>query len=85
MSDVVVRHLERDRFRIFVRGYELDVDQPIQDGGDDKAPTPTELPVSSLASCVAFDAGRFLRRYNLAADDLIVEWTPTGRQTVWRE
>lgn len=77
MSDVVVRPLERDRFRIFIRGHELDVDQPIEDGGDDKAPTPTELLVASLASCVAFYAGRFLRRHELATDGLTVKCTPT--------
>jgi putative redox protein len=75
MSNVVVRHLERDRFRIEIRGHELDVDQPIEDGGDDKAPTPTELFAASLASCVGFYAERFLRRHDLPAEGLTAEYS----------
>jgi uncharacterized OsmC-like protein len=41
------------------------VDQPAEAGGADTAPTPTELFVASLASCVAFYAGRFLDRHHL--------------------
>jgi putative redox protein len=73
MSDLVVRHLEGDRFRIEIRGHALEVDQPIEDGGDDKAPTPTELFAASLASCVGFYAERFLRRHDLPVDGLTVE------------
>jgi putative redox protein len=38
-------------------------DQPRDAGGDDAGPTPTELFVAGLAACVAFYAGRFLRRH----------------------
>jgi len=72
MTDILVRHLERDRFRVEVRGHALDVDQPIADGGGDKAPTPTELFAASLASCVAFFAGRYLRRHDLPIEGLEV-------------
>jgi uncharacterized OsmC-like protein len=37
------------------------VHQPMADGGQDGA-TPTELLVASLASCIAFYAGRCLLR-----------------------
>jgi putative redox protein len=77
MSGIVVRHVERDRFRIEIRGHNLDVDQPIEDGGDDKAPTPTELFVASLASCVAFYARRYLWRHELPTEGLAVECSPT--------
>lgn len=40
--------------------------------GDDSAATPTELFVASLASCVAFYAGRFLHRHDLPRDGLRV-------------
>jgi uncharacterized OsmC-like protein len=70
---LVVRHLERDRLRIEIRGHHLDVDQPVEDGGDDKAPTPTELFAASLASCVGFYAERFLRRHDLPTEGLAVE------------
>lgn len=66
MSDELrVRHVGGDRFAIEVRGHELTVDQPVNAGGEDTAPTPTELFVAGLASCVAFYARRFLARHDL--------------------
>lgn len=68
-----VEHLGGDRFAIDVRGHRLLVDQPADLGGEDSAPTPTELFVASLASCVAFYARRYLRRHDLDATGLAVE------------
>jgi len=48
-------------------------DQPHDAGGDDVGPTPTELFVTSLASCVGFYAERFLRRHRLPVEGLRVE------------
>ena len=73
MADIQVRHERGDRFRIAVRGHEVIVDQPIGDGGEDTGPTPTELFVAGLASCIAFYAGRYLRRHGLRADGMGVE------------
>lgn len=73
MNGIKVRHEEGDRFRVSIRGHELFVDQPVDDGGQDSAPTPTELFVAGLASCVAFYAGRFLRRHDLPAEGLAVD------------
>ncbi|MEO6701692.1 MAG: OsmC family protein [Jatrophihabitantaceae bacterium] len=72
MQPVTVRHQGGDLFAISVRGHEFFVDQPIDDGGEDKAPTPTELFVASLASCVAFYARRYLKRHSLSEDGLSV-------------
>jgi putative redox protein len=69
---LTVAHRGGDRFRIRVRGHEIDVDQPVGDGGEDTAPTPTELFVAALASCVAFYARRYLTRHGLPADGLEV-------------
>jgi putative redox protein len=49
-----------DRHRVAVRGHELLVDQPCSDGGDDAGPTPVELFIASLASCIAHYARRGL-------------------------
>lgn len=68
-----VTHLGGDRFELAVRQHKLQVDQPAEDGGEDTAPTPTELFVSSLASCVAFYVRRFLTRHDLPTDGLEVE------------
>jgi putative redox protein len=59
-EELQVRHLGDDRFAIDVRGHEIVVDQPVDAGGQDTAPTPTELFVASLAGCVAFYARRYL-------------------------
>jgi putative redox protein len=75
---VTVRHLGGDRLRIQVRGHELLTDQPVEEGGEDTAPTPTELFLASLAACVEFYAERFLRRHELPTEGLAVtcdwEW-----------
>jgi uncharacterized OsmC-like protein len=69
---LTVTHLEQDRFRIDVRGHSLTVDQPADAGGQDTAPTPTELLVGSLAGCVAYYARRYLARHGLPTDGLTV-------------
>lgn len=72
MSAITVRYLDGDRFAILSRGHRVTVDQPVADGGSDTAPTPTELFVGSLASCVAFYTRRYLARHGLPFDGLTV-------------
>ena len=72
MNSIVVRHIDGDRFAIHLRGHEVTVDQPFSDGGTDAGPTPTELFVAGLASCVAFYARRYLARHDLPTDGLAV-------------
>jgi putative redox protein len=69
---VAVRHVAGDAYAISVRGHAVLVDQPVGDGGQDAAATPTELLVASLASCVAFYAGRYLLRHGLDRSGLAV-------------
>jgi putative redox protein len=69
---IAVTHEGGDRLRIETRGHVLFTDQPVEDGGNDTAPTPTEMFVSSLAACVAFYAERFLRRHRLPTEGLKV-------------
>jgi putative redox protein len=71
-ATISVRHLGEDRLAISVRGHALTADQPLGGGGEDTAPTPTELFVASLAACVAFYAERFLRRHGLETEGLVV-------------
>jgi putative redox protein len=49
-----------DRHRVEVRGHQLLVDQPRGDGGEDAGPTPVELFIASLASCIGHYARRGL-------------------------
>jgi len=67
-----VRHVHGDRFEIDVRGHVIAVDQPVDDGGTDTAPTPTELFVAGLTSCVGFYARRYLVRHGLPDEGLTV-------------
>lgn len=67
---LAVTHLHGDAYEIQMRGHRLTVDQPVDAGGANLGPTPTELFAASLAACVGFYAGRFLRRHGLAAEGL---------------
>jgi LmbE family N-acetylglucosaminyl deacetylase/uncharacterized OsmC-like protein len=62
-----------DRFDISVRGHVVTVDQPEDAGGEDTAPTPTELFLAGLVSCIGFYARRYLRRHAIPEDGLAVE------------
>lgn len=65
-------YLDGDRFATTIRDHVVTVDQPNTDGGQDTAPTPTELFIASLASCVGFYARRYLARHHLPAAGLSV-------------
>ncbi|MGA7988879.1 MAG: OsmC family protein [Candidatus Dormiibacterota bacterium] len=58
--ELSVVSLGGDRHRITVGRHELIVDQPRDAGGEDAGPTPTDLFVASLASCIAHYARRGL-------------------------
>ncbi len=67
-----VRFVYGESYEVWVRGHRVLVDQPAGAGGQDAAPTPTELFVASLATCVAFYAGRYLTRHGYDRDGLAV-------------
>lgn len=75
MATISVRHQEGSRSTISLRGHEITVDQPVEDGGGDAGPTPSELFVASLASCVVYFAEGFLARHRLDPSGLGVEAT----------
>jgi putative redox protein len=70
MEQITVRSRGGDRYEIDIREHRLVVDQPVDGGGTDTGPTPTELFVASVASCAAHYAGRFLARHGVDADGL---------------
>ena len=71
-QEMEARWVAGEAYEVTVRGHRLVVDQPTDAGGQDSAPTPTELFVASLATCVAFYAGRFLTRHGYRRDGLAV-------------
>jgi uncharacterized OsmC-like protein len=72
MGQAIASHVDGERYEILLRGHSVPVDQPVESGGADSAPTPTELFVGSLAACVAFYAGRYLDRHGYGRDGLEV-------------
>lgn len=72
-AELAVRHIEGDRFEIAVRSHRFTVDQPVEDGGTDQAPTPTEFFVGGLASCVAYYVRRYLSRHEFSSEGLVVD------------
>ena len=61
------------RFAIAIRDHVVHVDQPVEDGGADSAPTPLELLLASLASCVAHYARNYLVRHEISGEGLKVQ------------
>ena len=80
MSTMTVQYLNGDQFAVGVREHAITVD-PVADGGEDTAPTPTELRVASLASRTAYQAHRYLSRHQLPTTGLTVtaEYTLASR------
>ena len=73
MGSLHVRAEEGDRFAVAVGQHVVHVDQRVDDGGEDSAPTPVELFAASLATCVAHYARRYLRRHDLPTEGLAVD------------
>ena len=69
-QELDVQYLTGEAYEVSVRGHRVRVDQPAEIGGDDTAVTPTELFVASLATCVAFYAGRYLTRHGYSREGL---------------
>jgi putative redox protein len=75
-----VTHEGGTRFEIGVRSHRFHVDQPAGGGGEDSAPTPTELFVASVAGCAAFYGRTYLERRGLPDRvDIQARWTIAPR------
>lgn len=70
-----------------VRGHELLVGEPVQDGGDDRGPMPTELLTAALASCmtlaVQYVAAK--RDRTVPGLEVVVEARRAGREPRYGE
>lgn len=75
MSRIDVVHDIGVRFHADIRGHRVTFDQPVDAGGADAGPTPTEMFVASLGACVAYYAERFLERHDQATTGLAVRTT----------
>ena len=71
-ADVVSLSVAGYQARVTVRGHELTVDEPAEDGGKDTGPTPTELLLASLASCYTLALRWAAKHRNLPLGDIRV-------------
>jgi putative redox protein len=71
-APTTVTHVSGVKFAIKIRSHEIMVDQTINGGGTDSAPTPIELLGASLGSCIAYYVHHFLHTRGLAADGITV-------------
>jgi putative redox protein len=71
-ADVVSVSVAGYEARVTVRGHELTVDEPAEDGGKDTGPTPTELLLASLASCYTLSLRWAAKHRNLPLGDVRV-------------
>ena len=73
--EVTVDHLGAVQFEIKARQHTIACDQPPENGGFDEGMTPPELLLASLASCAAFYAAQYLRKFGLATEGTHVRVT----------
>jgi len=66
--EVTAVHLGAVQFEIKARQHTIACDQPPENGGFDEGMTPPELLLASLASCAAFYAAQYLRKFKLATE-----------------
>jgi putative redox protein len=74
-SPITVTHLTGVKFSIDIRGHEVLVDQTINGGGTDSAPTPVELLGAALGSCIAFYVHHFFHARGLPSHGITVSVT----------
>jgi putative redox protein len=61
------------RYDILSGKHRVVTDQPVADGGQDAGPSPVELFVGSIASCIGYFVGRFCARHDIPHEGLSVE------------
>ncbi|MHB8627250.1 MAG: OsmC family protein [Aggregatilineales bacterium] len=73
MATVVVRSEQGYRTAIHTRNHVIFADEPIHDGGTDTAPTPMEMLLGSLGSCIVITTQMFALRKNWPLEGVSVE------------
>jgi putative redox protein len=77
----VARRTGKFRHMVDVRDHHLSVDEPVDHGGDDSAPSPQELLAASLASCTAITMEMYAQRkgWDLGYVEVECSYTPAER------
>jgi putative redox protein len=77
----VARRTGTYRHTVDVRNHHLSVDEPLDVGGDDSAPSPQELLAASLAACTAITVEMYAQRkgWDLGYIEVECDYTPAER------
>ena len=77
----VARRTGTYRHMVDIRSHHVSVDEPLEAGGDDTAPSPQEMLAASLASCTALTMEMYAQRkgWDLGYVEVEVEYTPAER------
>jgi putative redox protein len=77
----VARRTGTYRHMVDIRSHHVSVDEPLEAGGDDTAPSPQEMLAASLASCTAITMEMYAQRkgWDLGYVEVEVEYTPAER------
>lgn len=81
MKKAVARRTAKFRHRIDIRGHQLTVDEPTDQGGEDEGPSPQELLAASLASCTAITLEMYAgtKGWEIGPLEVECEYTPAER------
>ena len=77
----VARRTGKFRHMVDVREHHVGIDEPLEKGGDDSAPSPQELLAASLASCTAIPMEMYAARkgWDLGYVEVECSYTPAER------
>ncbi len=77
----VARRTGTYRHMVDVRSHHVSVDEPLEAGGDDTAPSPQEMLAASLASCTAITMEMYAQRkgWDLGDVEVEVQYHPADR------
>lgn len=70
MRNMQVTFTGKKAFRVKIREHEVETDVPLEMGGDNKAPTPTELFIASIGACTGLYALSYIRTAKLDPEGL---------------
>jgi len=73
MPTITIHSKQGFRTAIQIRDHTLIADQPVQAGGADSGPTPTEMLLGSVGGCIAVTTRAFAQRKNWPLEEITVE------------
>jgi putative redox protein len=77
----VARRTGKFRHMVDVREHHVSIDEPVEQGGEDSAPSPQEMLAASLASCTAVTMEMYAQRkgWDLGYVEVECSYTPAER------